>query len=352
MTSNDKTPKLDYVRGLGTHVFGPQETKVIPFEAEVAFRPEKLIFPPGIGDEFSVLQISIDIPHEGDTCAMLEEDSTSPGSEFGRTIRIKWEGQPGSMAHPSRGTYRGDVTIRNNSDHDALFKGGLCGPAVEERATQKNDGQKDSDEDNLSLLEKAKRWYASGFRQAVEDFRGGRPAPEPREEITAERWHEDATIADMLRSLIFRVIWYARLPLDAAYFLVDQIEIREAAPEGEPVLGGQKNHVLGFGLTSIQPESSANINVQPHIRFKPERLVIPPEIAADFLIAGIQVGGRNQLISAAAIPAMAFSDPSGTAKLELDVCEKGEFIMISVANIRGGGPRNFTAAIFGSRMED
>ena len=355
------------VLGLGTHVLKAQETIVIPFEAEMAFRPEKLVFPPGIGEEFSVIQISIDKPRNGDTCATLEADPTpSPGSRFGRTIGIRWKGQSGSM-NPSKGIHKGEVTIRNNSDHEALFKGGLLGPVMDgETVAQKNDDQKDGDEGNLSLLERAKRWYTDGFRQAVEDFRGGRPAPESREEITAARWHEDSTIAGMLRSLLARVIWYARLPLDAAYFLMDQMEVGEADPD-EPALedlvtvhdrsirrpdgdGRQDDYIVGFGRTSISPESTQNISSQAQTKFKPERLVIPPDAAPGFLIVDVKVGPNSQLFSTGAIPAVLFGEPAGrAAKMRLDVCEEGEYITITVINTRST-PLDFTAAILGPRI--
>ena len=355
-TSGDgtKRSRQDYVLGLGTHVLKPQEIKVIPFEAEAAFRPEKFIFPPGIGDEFSLVEVSIlSSPGAGDVCALKYEDGSfkSSVSESGRIIWIRWKGQSGDM-DPSKGTHRGSVTIRNNSDHEALFKGGLFGPAADcEAAAGKN-----GDDDDLSLLEKAKRWYTSGFRQAVEDFRKRGPVfgprEEPHEEITAERWQEDATIVDMLRSLFARVIWYVRLPLDAAYFLTDQIEIREEYPKGESVPDErQDDYILGFGLTTISPESTQTIGSQAQVRFTPERLVIPSAIAPGFLIVDIKVGPNSQLLSTGAIPAEVFGEPgldSKTPQLRMNVCKENEYITITVTNTRST-PLDFRAAILGPR---
>src|SRR3954462_1010672 len=61
-----------------------------------------------------------------------------------------------------------------------------------------------------------------------------------------------------------------------------------------------REYALGLGSTSVAGNSSANINVQPQVIFRPERLVVPSNLAVDFLITDIKVGKNSQLVSTGA----------------------------------------------------
>lgn len=109
-------------------------------------------------------------------------------------------------------------------------------------------------------------------------------------------------------------------------------------------------HVVGLGSTAIAGSSSANICVQPQVNFRPENLVIPPDVARDFLITDFKVGKNSQLVSIGAIPAHAFSSENHTIRLDADVCQVAMFLTISVTN-QNCVARNFQGAIVGHEVD-
>jgi hypothetical protein len=110
---------------------------------------------------------------------------------------------------------------------------------------------------------------------------------------------------------------------------------------------GDGDYVLGLGSTPVRANSSANINVQPQMDFRPEHLVIPASIAPDFLINDIKIGKNSQLISIASLPAEAFTTRSGINRLKMDIARLSMFVTVSVTNI-SPADRYFQGAIFGS----
>jgi hypothetical protein len=199
-------------------------------------------------------------------------------------------------------------------------------------------------ESELSLLERAKRWYAKGFKQAITDHNQRVANHGFYDEFAEQRYQNEIGIMDTLRSLTIQMIKYIRLPLDTAFAFLDA-EVRDDK---------QEDFILGLGSTEVQAGSTAIINVQPQIGFKPERLVIPSHVGVNFLINDIKVGPNSQFLSVAAVPASVFCElASGNLDrlLRLDACRPGRFITISVVNITVH-PRNFTGAFFGPRIED
>jgi len=111
-----------------------------------------------------------------------------------------------------------------------------------------------------------------------------------------------------------------------------------------------REFVIGLGSTAIPGLSSANINVQPQVIFRPERIVIPSNIAADFLITDVKVGKNSQLVSPGAIPAVVFVENAFGVRLKMDTAQIAQFITVSVTN-QNGAARNFQGAIIGPAVE-
>jgi hypothetical protein len=111
-----------------------------------------------------------------------------------------------------------------------------------------------------------------------------------------------------------------------------------------------REFVIGLGSTALPPLSSANISVQPQVIFRPERIVIPSNIAADFLITDVKVGKNSQLVSPGAIPAVVFVENAFGVRLKMDTAQIAQFITISVTN-QNSGSRNFQGAIIGPAVE-
>jgi hypothetical protein len=111
-----------------------------------------------------------------------------------------------------------------------------------------------------------------------------------------------------------------------------------------------REFIIGLGSTSLPALSSANISVQPQVIFRPERIVIPSNIAADFLITDVKVGKNSQLVSPGAIPAVVFVENAFGVRLKMDTAQIAQFITVSVTN-QNGASRNFQGAIIGPAVE-
>jgi len=111
-----------------------------------------------------------------------------------------------------------------------------------------------------------------------------------------------------------------------------------------------REYALGLGSTSVQGNSSANINVQPQVIFRPERLVVPSNLAVDFLLTDIKVGKNSQLVSTGALPAVVFTETAFGVRLKMDTCQISMFVTVSVTN-QNPAARNFQGAIIGPAVE-
>jgi len=111
-----------------------------------------------------------------------------------------------------------------------------------------------------------------------------------------------------------------------------------------------REYALGLGSTSVAGNSSANINVQPQGIFRPERLVVPSNIAVDFLITDIKVGKNSQLVSTGALPAVMFTENAFGVRLKMDTAQISMFVTISVTN-QNPAARNFQGGLVGPAVE-
>ena len=111
-----------------------------------------------------------------------------------------------------------------------------------------------------------------------------------------------------------------------------------------------REYALGLGSTSVAGNSSANINVQPQVIFRPERLVVPSNIAVDFLITDIKVGKNSQLVSTGALPAVMFTEQAFGVRLKMDTAQISMFVTVSVTN-QNPQARNFQGGLVGPAVE-
>ena len=111
-----------------------------------------------------------------------------------------------------------------------------------------------------------------------------------------------------------------------------------------------REYALGLGSTSVSGNSSANINVQPQVIFRPERLVVPSNLAVDFLITDIKVGKNSQLVSTGALPAVMFTEVAFGVRLKMDTCQISMFVTVAITN-QNPAARNFQGAIIGPAVE-
>jgi hypothetical protein len=116
---------------------------------------------------------------------------------------------------------------------------------------------------------------------------------------------------------------------------------------------GDREYVLGFGRTAIEAGMSANISAIPQIIFRPERLIIPSNIAIHFQVSDIKIGKNSQLSLAtttSSVPAVIFAETSSCIKLRMDTCLIDMNATLSVTNV-DTRRREFTAALIGPAIE-
>lgn len=120
--------------------------------------------------------------------------------------------------------------------------------------------------------------------------------------------------------------------------------LRSVAPRSS------REYALGLGSTTVAGNSSANINVQPQVIFRPERLVVPSNLAPFFLITDIKVGKNSQLVSTGALPAVMFTENAFGVRLKMDTAQISMFVTISVTN-QNGQAQQFQGGLVGPAVE-
>lgn len=112
-----------------------------------------------------------------------------------------------------------------------------------------------------------------------------------------------------------------------------------------------RDYVLGLNSTGAILAGAPGTAVSfPQIIFRPERFIVPSDIAGQFLITQIIVGKNPQQVSADPIPARVFDERGVGVRLSMDTAQISQQITINVVNI-GGAPAIFRAAMIGPAVE-
>lgn len=109
----------------------------------------------------------------------------------------------------------------------------------------------------------------------------------------------------------------------------------------------KRRYPLGIVPTSIGAGATVQVPSAPQALFRPERLVIPSDIAFDFGIADIKVGNTSQLVQAAEVPGAIFTEVSIDTDVTFDTAEIGNQVSVNARN-KSGGAIEFTAALLGT----
>ena len=114
-----------------------------------------------------------------------------------------------------------------------------------------------------------------------------------------------------------------------------------------------KSRALAFGMQSLAVAAAATVNVQvqPQVLFRPQRIVIPATIAPSFVINDIIVGNKSQLALAGAIPAEAFTQNADMAPTMLmDTLGISMQFTLNITSIAAAAV-DFRAAVYGEAVE-
>lgn len=108
---------------------------------------------------------------------------------------------------------------------------------------------------------------------------------------------------------------------------------------------------LGVPATTIAAGAAATITVRPQVPFRPQRFIVPSDIAGSFTIGDIRVGKNSQFVTADAVPARAFQeDAASGVEFGFDTAQVSQDISI-VANNISAAQQVFRAIFFGQAVE-
>lgn len=126
------------------------------------------------------------------------------------------------------------------------------------------------------------------------------------------------------------------------------IAMRNAGAVIKNDLKNRRRYPLGFVPTTVDAGDSATIPAAPQNLFRPERLVIPSDIAFDFGVSDVKVGNQSQFAQSVEVPAAVFTEVSIDTNVTFDTAEVGNQISILVRNKGTTDNLEFTAAAIGT----
>lgn len=114
----------------------------------------------------------------------------------------------------------------------------------------------------------------------------------------------------------------------------------------------QRTYPIGFGPVTVAAGASAVINVQPQVKFVPQRLIVPQSVAVNFSILDIKVGKDSMFAASGEVPAEAFVEFSFHSGFTFDMAKIAQNVTLFVRNIDTVNPHDFRALVMGFALDD
>jgi len=128
---------------------------------------------------------------------------------------------------------------------------------------------------------------------------------------------------------------------------LQKIAMRNAGAVVKNALDRRRRYPLGFVPTLVAGGTSALIPSAPQNLFRPERLVIPSDIAFDIGVVDIKVGNQSQLVQSVEVPGALFSEVAIDTNVTFDTAEVGNQVSVQARNKTLVGVE-FTAGLIGT----
>jgi hypothetical protein len=100
--------------------------------------------------------------------------------------------------------------------------------------------------------------------------------------------------------------------------------------QSQPKNGRRQN--LGFPTTTVTTLATSNLVSAPQTYFRPDRLFIASSVGANFTVAAVLVGNKEQFVNANPCPSAMFSELAVNADVEYDTCEPAVSITVGCTN--------------------
>lgn len=128
---------------------------------------------------------------------------------------------------------------------------------------------------------------------------------------------------------------------------LSKIAQRNAGAVVQRALDRRRRYPLGVVPTSITAGTQSQIPAAPQNLFRPERKVIPSDIAFDVGVVDIKVGNVSQFVQSAEVPGALFSEVAINTGVNFDTAEIGNQISATIRN-KSGATIEFSGAYVGT----
>ena len=126
-----------------------------------------------------------------------------------------------------------------------------------------------------------------------------------------------------------------------------QLAMRSAGAVIKRGLDRRRRYPLGVVPTTITSGDTATIPTTPQNLFRPERLVIPSDIAFDIGVMDVKVGNQSQFVETSEVPGSLFSEVAINTGVTFDTAEIGNQISVALRN-KSLSDVEFTAGFVGT----
>lgn len=126
-----------------------------------------------------------------------------------------------------------------------------------------------------------------------------------------------------------------------------QLAMRSAGAVIKRGLDRRRRYPLGVVPTTITSGDTATIPTTPQNLFRPERLVIPSDIAFDIGVMDVKVGNQSQFVETSEVPGSLFSEVAINTGVTFDTAEIGNQISVALRN-KSLADVEFTAGFVGT----
>lgn len=111
-----------------------------------------------------------------------------------------------------------------------------------------------------------------------------------------------------------------------------QLAMRSAGAVIKRGLDRRRRYPLGVVPTTITAGNTATIPTTPQNLFRPERMVIPSDIAFDIGVTDVKVGNQSQFVETSEVPGTLFSEVAINTGVTFDTAEIGNQISVALRN--------------------
>lgn len=129
--------------------------------------------------------------------------------------------------------------------------------------------------------------------------------------------------------------------------VLKQLAMRNGGAVVNRGLDRRRRYPLGFVPTAVAAATSVQVPSAPQNLYRPERLVIPSDIAFDAGVADIKVGNQSQLVQSVEVPAALFSEVAINTGVTFDTAEVGNQVSVTIRN-KSASAFEFTAGLVGT----